>query len=65
MSSAIERACNEIVRRYQRAGFSIAAAQEQAERFSRSFNRIGDHQPDFASDAELDAALDRIQAAIG
>lgn len=64
MSGAIDRACNEIVRRYQRAGFSLAAAHEQAERFARSFPSVGDHAPDFATEAELDAALDRIQAAM-
>ena len=46
MKGPVANACDEIIRRYRSAGFSIEVAHEQADQFGRRFIRIGDHAPE-------------------
>jgi hypothetical protein len=66
--SLVNGACDEIIRRYRNAGYTLEDAQEQAAIFRGRFAIVGDHAPESAQtadDPELDATLDRVTAVIG
>lgn len=59
-NAALQRACDHIAASWRRLGLSPAEAAEQAENFRRRYESLQNSR----GDAELDATLDRVAAAM-